>query len=649
MTAATTGARAMDGTIRRLFAEGSLAGMGDAELLARFADRRDEAAFEAIVRRHGPMVLATCRAVLRDDHDADDAWQSTFLTLARRAGALRADGGSLGPWLFTVAHRIAARRSPTPTAAGPASGGPPSRPPPPSSRPAGSTSCGRRSIARSPASPTGSGGRSSSATSRAGPTPRPPPRSAVARRPSAAGWPRRGACSGRGWSGPASRRPRDCWRCSGPIRPPRPGPPIGPGRSPAAHRPPPRRPAASPRGPGCSAGSRPGAGGGSPRSRRSVPSRLLRPARRPGLGGLADGDRAGTATPSRRRRVLAGRPGSRAGRRGRDGHDLRPGRAAGRLAGGRGEALCLRVPTHRPARAAPPAPEGRATADAEGRFTVEAPAPGRPTHVPGARPPTVVATLDGYGPAAAERPATDGSLTLRLAADDVPIEGRILDREGRPVAGATVQVWSLWWPHEGDLDPWLEAIERGGRGLPRLIPVSSRRLGWAGDGAGPRRRRRPGPTAGSASTGSAASGSPGSGSRGRGSRRPPPSPGPVPASRSASARSVPDRRRKNDRPRSTDRRSSTSSVRGGPSSASSATPRPGRRSPGRSSRTRYRVGNPRHHVETTTDAEGRYRLTGIPPDREFNGRTIGIASCRPRASRTSRRTRRSPGASRPTR
>jgi len=96
--------------LRAIFGPGGGLGRDDAELLARFAagGEAGEAAFEAIVERHGPMVLRACRGLLRDGHAADDAFQATFLVLARRAGGLRVRG-SLGPWLFGVARRVAAR------------------------------------------------------------------------------------------------------------------------------------------------------------------------------------------------------------------------------------------------------------------------------------------------------------------------------------------------------------------------------------------------------------------------------------------------------------------------------------------------------------------------------------------------------------
>lgn len=96
------------GPIERLFGAGSVVGLSERQLLERFARNRDEAAFAALVTRHGPMVLATCRRLLGDAHDAEDAFQATFLILARKAGMLR-DPDLLGPWLHGVAHRVASQ------------------------------------------------------------------------------------------------------------------------------------------------------------------------------------------------------------------------------------------------------------------------------------------------------------------------------------------------------------------------------------------------------------------------------------------------------------------------------------------------------------------------------------------------------------
>jgi RNA polymerase sigma factor (sigma-70 family) len=81
-------------------------GPPDAHLLQRFRERRDELAFGAIVRRHGRMVLRVCRDVLHRREDAEDAFQATFLVLARSAASIR-EGASLSSWLYGVAYRVA--------------------------------------------------------------------------------------------------------------------------------------------------------------------------------------------------------------------------------------------------------------------------------------------------------------------------------------------------------------------------------------------------------------------------------------------------------------------------------------------------------------------------------------------------------------
>jgi RNA polymerase sigma factor (sigma-70 family) len=99
------------GQIHRLWDLGTFAGLTDAQLLARFADRSEDGAdlaFEVLVERHGPMVFRVCRGVLRDEHAAEDAFQATFLVLAKKARSLWVKD-SLASWLHGVAHRVASR------------------------------------------------------------------------------------------------------------------------------------------------------------------------------------------------------------------------------------------------------------------------------------------------------------------------------------------------------------------------------------------------------------------------------------------------------------------------------------------------------------------------------------------------------------
>jgi RNA polymerase sigma factor (sigma-70 family) len=96
--------------LRDLFGTGTATGLADGQLLARFASENDAVAFEALVARYGPMVLATCRAVLKNEQDAEDAFQTTFLVLAKKAGSIRG-GEVLGGWLHRVAYRAAVQVS----------------------------------------------------------------------------------------------------------------------------------------------------------------------------------------------------------------------------------------------------------------------------------------------------------------------------------------------------------------------------------------------------------------------------------------------------------------------------------------------------------------------------------------------------------
>jgi RNA polymerase sigma factor (sigma-70 family) len=92
--------------LQTLFEVGSFIGLSDGQLLDRFVERREGAVFEAIAQRHGPMVWGVCRRVLQDHHDAEDAFQATFLVLARRASSVL-PREKLGNWLYGVAYQTA--------------------------------------------------------------------------------------------------------------------------------------------------------------------------------------------------------------------------------------------------------------------------------------------------------------------------------------------------------------------------------------------------------------------------------------------------------------------------------------------------------------------------------------------------------------
>ena len=108
------GRRGVVRDLRTLFVSGSLGGLGDVQLLERYIGRNDEGAFEALMSRHGPMVWGVCKRLLRNHQDAEDAFQATFLVLARKAPSIH-PRDLLANWLYGVAYRTASKARSTRT------------------------------------------------------------------------------------------------------------------------------------------------------------------------------------------------------------------------------------------------------------------------------------------------------------------------------------------------------------------------------------------------------------------------------------------------------------------------------------------------------------------------------------------------------
>ena len=108
MTVASVPANRILEHLRGLIRRHGGGGVTDGQLLERFVRQRDETAFEVLVWRHGPMVLALGQRMLHNAHDAEDVLQATFLTLVRKAGSI-SQRDSLSSWLYKVAYRIALR------------------------------------------------------------------------------------------------------------------------------------------------------------------------------------------------------------------------------------------------------------------------------------------------------------------------------------------------------------------------------------------------------------------------------------------------------------------------------------------------------------------------------------------------------------
>jgi RNA polymerase sigma factor (sigma-70 family) len=422
----------------------------DAHLLQRFLERRDETAFGAIVRRHGRMVFRVCRDVLHGREDAEDAFQATFLVLARNAASIRA-GASLSSWLYGVAYRVAknARREAN-------------------KRQAHERRARQVARTRTDLDPALRELQEVLAeeVSRLPEKYRAPfvlcclEGKSRAEAAAQLGW-KEGTVSGRLARARERMRQRLTRRgltltavlCAGAISagdalalpPPLVKTTIKAALGAAASR------AAAGAVPAPVAALAEGvtramfankvtiatllalavgllAAGAGALICRSVAAEATReaappPAATPSAGPPATGKPRAepSAAPEVSGRVLD--------------PDGRP------LAGAK---LYLLEAGDRAGKA-PPAV--RATTDGEGRFRV----------APADNGKVLLAAADGYGPAWTRDPGQSGEVTLRLVKDDVPVNGRVLDLEGRPLAGVTVRVQQIKAPLEGTLDAWLDA------------------------------------------------------------------------------------------------------------------------------------------------------------------------------------------------
>ena len=465
---------------QRLLDVGTSVGLTDDELLARFVRHRDQASFESLVERHGPMVVSVCRGMLDDPNDAQDAFQATFLVLVRKSSSIRS-GTSLGSWLYRVAYNMAiqintdaARRKRLERRAAemvipierkdaggadlvPALYEEVNRLPEKYRLPVVLCHLEEMTHAQAARQLGWTEGMVRSRVARA--------REALRRR-----LVRRGmALSAPAVALALSERSASAALCA--------VPPVWlDGTVKAAMA--------------IAAGQTAAAGAVSAsavvlsermiRSMTMTKLKLTAAAMLCAGGAACVGAALVAAVPQQAAMredsasSAAGAPAAKvaAGTLGQVDEKTRPVPIAGRVLDPDGRPVAgarLYVTEEpQPDHLTPPAVV-RATTDAAGRFSFVIP---QSELGPPLRPdaeldhPRVVALADGFGPGFGLEPDASRAYTIRLARDDVPLEGRIVTVEGRPVQGARIRVASVLWSPKEDLAKWREAIRAGGAWYP---------------------------------------------------------------------------------------------------------------------------------------------------------------------------------------
>ncbi len=424
--------------LRDLFAAGSTLGLEDGQLLARYSRSNDPAAFEALVGRHGPMVLATCRAVLRNEHDVEDAFQATFLVLARKAGSVRGSE-ALGGWLHRVAYRasvqasIEGRQRRRKEAEAALVRGDSSRPDSDLAAllheeidrlPGVAPAAGR---ALRPRRPDLRGGR-------------PPARLDLAELPPSPG-----------------QRPPAAQRAARPTRGLAPRPRGGHRLERQGGRP----PALARLAVASATGAAPSASVAL-LTHTILRGMLMTKLKIAGLATLASLALASAGVIA----AGSGRPDDPTSKS----KSAAPPSASTAVKPGEDVEIkgVVVAPDGRPVEGATvttsyhfvgdDAPSPEATSGPGGRFSIAIPVPSKmPPDVNNYRFPWLVASAPGYGPGHVESILKPGAAapTIRLVEEGPPIVGRVIDLEGRPVAGARIASEELWFEPGGDLAGWL--------------------------------------------------------------------------------------------------------------------------------------------------------------------------------------------------